>query len=364
VLALVGANAIWGASAVASKAVLVHVPPMTLACLRVAIALAVLLPLLARTGSRPTRGGPTALLGLTGVALFCLCQNVGLGYASAATTALINGGIPVLTALLAAVLFGERLGGRRLAGLLVSVGGVAAIVLLGPSATLSASAIGTLFPVASAVSFAAYAVLGRRIFDAGNALAIVAGSTRYGLLFLLPGAGLELATVGLGPLTLRDVLLLLYLGVGCSALAFVLCGYGLAHLEVGQGAVFGNLKPLVGVALAIALLGESLTAGHLGGGTLVLLGVVLASGRTGPVQSGAVPARTRYALGSGGAMRYGLLVLGLCTPLSGRQLLGRDLRAVGLWAEPAANRVGGASRNSRAGLRHRRPSMERGRYSL
>jgi drug/metabolite transporter (DMT)-like permease len=300
VLALVGANAIWGASAVASKAVLVHVPPMTLACLRVAIALAVLLPLLARTSSRPTRGGPTALLGLTGVALFCLFQNVGLGYASAATTALINGGIPVLTALLAAVLFGERLGGRRLAGLLISVGGVTAIVLLGSSATLSASAIGTLFPVASAVSFAAYAVLGRRIFDAGNALAIVAGSTRYGLLFLLPGAGLELATVGLGPLTMRDVLLLLYLGVGCSALAFVLCGYGLAHLEVGQGAVFGNLKPLVGVALAIALLGESLTIGHLGGGTLVLLGVVLASGRTGPVQAGAVPARTRYALGSGG----------------------------------------------------------------
>ena len=364
VLALVGANAIWGASAVASKAVLVHVPPMTLACLRVAIALAVLLPLLARTGSRPTRGGPTALLGLTGVALFCLFQNVGLGYTSAATTALINGGIPVLTALLAAVLFGERLGARRLAGLLVSVGGVAAIVLLGPSATLSASAIGTLFPVASAVSFAAYAVLGRRIFDAGNALAIVAGSTCYGLLFLLPGAGLELATVGLGPLTMRDVLLLLYLGVGCSALAFVLCGYGLAHLEVGQGAVFGNLKPLVGVALAIALLGESLTIGHLGGGALVLMGVVLASG--GPVRCRLAQFQPGPVMLSvvAGAMRYGLLVLGLCTPLSGRQLLGRDLRAVGLWAEPAANRVGGASRNSRAGLRHRRPSMERGRYSL
>ncbi|MDF3018374.1 MAG: hypothetical protein K0R44_3599 [Thermomicrobiales bacterium] len=37
VLALVGANIIWGASAVASKAVLIHVPPMTLACLRVAV---------------------------------------------------------------------------------------------------------------------------------------------------------------------------------------------------------------------------------------------------------------------------------------------------------------------------------------
>jgi len=279
---------------VASKAVLVHVPPLTLACLRVAIAYAVLLPLVMRNGGRPTRGGASALLGLTGVALFCLFQNVGLHYASATTTALINGGIPVLTALLATALLGERLGRRRLAGLLIAVGGVAAIILLGPGASLGASTLGNVLPVAGAVSFAAYAVLGRRTFDAGNALAVVAGSTRYGLLFLLPGAGLELATVGLGPLTRHDVLLLLYLGAGCSALAFVLCGYGLTRLDAGQGAVFGNLKPLVGVVLAVALLGESLSAGQLGGGALVLLGVLLASGRSGPVRQKTSEIRTFY----------------------------------------------------------------------
>src|ERR687898_2426514 len=81
VLALVGANVIWGASAVVSKAVLAHIPPVTLACLRIGIALAVLLPLVARAGERPTRGSAPALLGLTGVALFCLLQNVGLRYA-------------------------------------------------------------------------------------------------------------------------------------------------------------------------------------------------------------------------------------------------------------------------------------------
>jgi drug/metabolite transporter (DMT)-like permease len=294
VLALVGANVIWGASAVASKAVLAHVPPVTLACLRVTIALAVLLALVACTGERPAHGGAPALLGLTGVALFCLLQNVGLRYASAANTALINGTIPVLTALLAAALLGERLGVRRIAGLLISSSGVVAVVLFGTGATLGASALGNLLPVAGAVSFATYAVLGRRTFASGNTLAIVAGSTRYGLLFLLPGAGLELATVGIGPLTMNDVLLLLYLGVGCSALAFVLCGYGLARLDAGQGAIFGNLKPLVGVVLAVVLLGESLTPGHLGGGALVLLGVLLASGDAGPEQSGAGEAIFRW----------------------------------------------------------------------
>jgi drug/metabolite transporter (DMT)-like permease len=283
VLALVAANIIWGGSAVASKAVLVHIPPLTLASLRVAIALAVLLPLVARTGGRPARGGATALLGLTGVAGFCLFQNIGLGYASAANAALINGGIPVLSGLLAAAFLGEWLGGRRLGGLLVSGGGVAVVVLFGADAILDASALGNLLLVGGAASFAAYAVLGRRTFNAGNALAVVAGSTRYGLLFLLPGVAVEVATVGLGPLTFGDALLLLYLGAGCSALAFVLCGYGLAHLDAGHGAVFGNLKPLVGVILAVLLLGESLTSGHFAGSALVLLGVILAGGRAVPL---------------------------------------------------------------------------------
>jgi drug/metabolite transporter (DMT)-like permease len=159
---------------------------------------------------------------------------------------------------------------------LLSLAGVAVIVFRG-SGGVGVAGPDSLLPLASAVSFAAYAVVGRRTFAADNALAVVAGSTRYGFLFLLPGAGIELATMGMRPLSVSSTVLLLYLGVGCSALAFVLCGYGLAHLDAGQGAVFGNLKPIVGIVLAVILLGESLTAGQVVGGGLVLLGVVLAS---------------------------------------------------------------------------------------
>jgi drug/metabolite transporter (DMT)-like permease len=293
VAALVGANALWGGSAVATKAALAHLPPLTLACLRVAIAFAVLWPLLARTGRRPATGRTPALLGLTGVALFCGCQNLGLLYASATTAALVNGGIPVLTALLAAASLGERLGGRRLTGLLVALAGIAGVVLGDPRPDGGASVLGAALPLLSAVSFAVYAVLGRRAFGGGDALAIVAGSTRYGLLLLLPVAFVELWTGGFEPPTGGDGLLLLYLGAGCSALAFVLCGYGLAHLEAGHGAVFGNLKPLVGFALAVVVLGEPATASQVGGGALALIGAGLASVRPGPASTRTAPYRSR-----------------------------------------------------------------------
>src|SRR5262245_55122516 len=76
VLAIVGAAAFWGTSFVAARAVLQDVPPITLAFLRFAIAAAVLLPATARCGHRPDFGPGPAVLGLTGIALFFLCQNV------------------------------------------------------------------------------------------------------------------------------------------------------------------------------------------------------------------------------------------------------------------------------------------------
>ncbi len=111
ILALVGANVIWGSTFVALKPVLDRVPPLTVASLRFAIALAILLPLVFLVGDRPARGRGPLLMGLTGVFLLYLCQNVGLQYSSAANGALIHGGIPVLTALLAAAV--SRRAARR-----------------------------------------------------------------------------------------------------------------------------------------------------------------------------------------------------------------------------------------------------------
>ena len=299
VLAVVGANALWGTSFVASQLALDRVPPLTLACLRVAIALAILWPLSHRAGDRPAFGRAPALLGLTGVALFSLLGNVGLRHADATDAALLHGAVPVLTALLAVPVLGERLGARRLTGALASLGGVAVIVSLGPGPGLGAAALGNALLLGSALSVAAYLVLGRRCFASSALLPLLTGSTAFGLLVLLPAAAVELAVVGAEPPTPRDLLLLLYLGAGCSALAFVFRAHGLRHLEAGQVAAYGNLKLPVGVTLAAVLLGESLSVGQLGGGALVLAGVWLAP-TDGMSERPAAPRRSPLAIAAPG----------------------------------------------------------------
>lgn len=275
--ALTGANVIWAGSAVASKATLDTLPPLVMSSLRVAIALLVLHVILVRGGTPIATGRAPAMLGLSGVALFCACQNLGLLFTDATTTALIGAATPVLTVMIALPFLGERLSGGRLAGLTLSLTGVGIIVLMGSGHLEGTAALASLLPLASATSFAAYNVLGRHAFNGGNALSLVAGSTRYGLLYLLPLMVIEMTRTDIAQVSVGDGLLLLYLGIGCSAVAFILCGYGLSHLGAGHSAIYGNLKPLAGVILAMMLLDEPLTLQQVVGGLLVVFGVGIAS---------------------------------------------------------------------------------------
>jgi drug/metabolite transporter (DMT)-like permease len=79
----------------------------------------------------------------------------------------------------------------------------------------------------------------------------------------------------------RDgLLLLVYLGLGCSALAFALWAFGLRHLTAAQNAVFGSLELPVGLAAAALLLGEVLGPAQLAGAALLLTGALLAVDRS------------------------------------------------------------------------------------
>ncbi len=122
---------------------------------------------------------------------------------------------------------------------------------MGVGAKLGLSVAGDTLVLGSALALAAYFVLCRLAFPNGNSLDLVAGVARYGLLFLLPASIVELLVVGMARPTFGDLLGLLYLGAAASALAFVLWGYGLRHLEAAQATVFANLNPLVGLSTSV-----------------------------------------------------------------------------------------------------------------
>jgi drug/metabolite transporter (DMT)-like permease len=286
ILALLSAAVFFGASTVASKAALDRVPPVTLAFERFGIALAVLLVLCRRAGVRPRFGRLPVLLGVTGIALPYVSQNLGLQHATAVdTTLVIEGGIPIVTAILGRAVLKERLTGRRLAALLLSVAGIATVVLFGATGHGEFSRLGSLLAFGAATSFAAYTVIGRRLFGDGFSLSVLTGSIVVGVLVLAPCAAVEMALSGPGAMRASDGLLLLYLGIGGSAGTQLLWARGMADLAAAEVAVFGTLMPVVGISAAAVFLGEAITFVQIGGGLLVVAGLSLTARLARPVPS-------------------------------------------------------------------------------
>jgi drug/metabolite transporter (DMT)-like permease len=270
--AVIAANIIWGTTFVATKPLLDELPPATLATVRVMIALAVLVPILLMTGRAPALGRGPALLGVVGVACFFLLQNMGLDRTSATNGALLQSFVPVATVMLAFVALGEALSIRRMIALALSVSGALIIVGFDSGLGSSVSLMGDLLILASALVLAGYFVLGRRLFAETDVLSLVAGTSVYSLIVLLPASMVEYGQDSISRPDSPGLLRALYLGIGASAFAYYFEGRGLRHLEAGQVALLTNLGPLIGVGAAALVLGEALAVPQILGGSLVLAG--------------------------------------------------------------------------------------------
>ena len=272
-LALGLACVMWSTTYVVAKPHLDVLPPLAMALSRFLIAALILVPIgLKQPGPLPGRLTLLAL-GFFGVAGFYFCFNVGLQLTSASVAALIQGSGPAITAVVAFFLLGERLCVVGVVGLLLSAGGIALIVLSsGPEGQGSAPLLGGSLVLGSAICWACYTVLCRRLIRYPP-LRLTAAGAIAGTLLLAPLAAVEASLIGLGHPGVGTWLAVVYLAVGPSALAYLLWSYGLQVISANHAGAFLNLIPVLGLALAALVLGERPPPPALAGGALVLTGV-------------------------------------------------------------------------------------------
>ncbi|MEV4339292.1 DMT family transporter [Streptomyces sp. NPDC049590] len=221
--------------------------------------------------ARPSRRGVARVL-TTGVALavfqtgyFAAVASTGLAVATVVTL----GAGPVLIALGARLLLGERLGAGGAAAVAGALAGLAVLTLGGSAATVRPA--GVLLAVVSAAGYAAMTLLTRWWGRDGGAGTTV-GAFAVTSLCLLPFAVHE----GLLPHTAhpgRLLCLLLYIAAVPTALAYAFYFAGAAVVRSATVSVIMLLEPVTAAVLAVLLLGERLTAATVAG-TLLMLGAV------------------------------------------------------------------------------------------
>lgn len=109
-----------------------------------------------------------------------------------------------------------------------------------------------------------------------------------GILLLAPLSIIELETGGTPVVfTPASLMILLYVGLFASIVAFLSWNLGVAKAGAAKSGVFINLLPIFAAIFATLFNGESLIWYQLAGGGIVLLGVLLSSVNFRKSRSGA-----------------------------------------------------------------------------
>jgi len=273
---------LWGISFVATKAAVVEIAPATLIFCRAGLGTFLLLGLLSLRGEPvwPPRDAlaPLAVMGFVGVAFHQLLQAYALTLTSAVNTGWLIGLIPLWSALLAAVLLKERFGARKVAGLLLGFAGAVLVVTRGElrAGQLALPATrGDLLVLASTLNWALYTVLGHPTIRRLGPTRATAGAMLFGWLMLSPpflalGGWRDLSR--LSPMGWGAVL---FLGIACSGLGYLLWYGALQKVEASRVATLLYLEPLVTLGAAALMLREPVGATTVLGGLLVLGGVTV-----------------------------------------------------------------------------------------
>ena len=290
---LVLAPLFWAGNFVFGQPLSEALPPFGINLIRWCVACVVLVPLtiyLEGGITRPPRRlwAGLVLMAITGIFLFNGLVYLSLGYTTSTNAALINGATPILTIVLAAAVGFDKLTGRRVAGALVSLGGIGWVVPRGSLDALASLSFnrGDLTMLVAAVAWAVYTVLVIRVTRVLPPLAITTITALLALPLLVLAGGYELATQDVGQITPLVVAGLLYVGVVASVGAFLFWNIGVKGVGAARGSVFLNLIPVFTVVIAAPTLGERPGLAQIVGGLLVICGVTLASSKSRRAQDG------------------------------------------------------------------------------
>ncbi len=276
----------WAGNAIVGRAVVEDIPPVALAQIRWTLAFLILLPFAWRTlrfdlPELGRRFGMLLLLSFTGITVFNTGLYWSLHYTTAINATLMQSTGPLLVGLFSWLLFRDPLTRLQLAGVLVSLSGVAVIVSGGDPARLAGMSlnIGDVIVIAAMADYALYSTLLRKR-PAVAATSLVCATMGLGAAILSPFTIAEYVSgARFGALDARDFAAMGYVALFPSILSYVCFNRGVLLIGANRAGPFFHLIPLFGVVLAVLFLGERVATFHVLGAALIIGGVAVAGRR-------------------------------------------------------------------------------------
>lgn len=270
---------LWGLSFPAIAVGLEYLPPLLFAAIRYDVAAVLLLAVALAVVDDPWPTARNDALAVLGGGLFLVAGNgllfVGQQTVPSGVAAILQALVPIVTALWAIVLLGERLSGVGAVGVAVGLLGVGFVVQPDPGNLLAGDTLGRLLIVGQVVSVALGGVLVQRAGPTLDGVSLTAWSMAVGavVLHVLSLAAGELPSSGAATVTAIGAIV--YLGVFSTAIAFLIYFRILDRSGAFEAALVAYLVPVVATVVGVAVLGESISPLAIAGFGLVAVGFVL-----------------------------------------------------------------------------------------
>lgn len=284
----------WGANFVLAGYILHDIPPLWAAALRFALAAVLLIVYSWWRGEgllQPARQHAWSyfVTGAVGIAGFNLLFFIAMQTASATDASLIMATNPLLTAILAVVLLGEKPSWIWLMSIPLTLAGVSVVISAGHFQRLAHLQInsGLLLMLGANIAWAAYNILSRKLMPkniptlVNTTLVVSVGAILLLVTALFSGQSMH-AMGG------HAVVALILMTVVGTALAYLLWNAGIAKMGASRTALFMNLVPVFAMLTATAL-GQIPNSVQWFGGALVIFGVALSMWKPRSLKSGFIP---------------------------------------------------------------------------
>ncbi len=268
---------LWSSAFAAAKVALIDCPPLLLVTARCLLAGGLTLAIAAaRPGAwRVSRRdfGVLILLGLANNALYLGLNHLAMRSVAAGVTALIASANPVLTAVLASAVLGERMTWRKAIGLGLGVLGVAVIVQH-RIAIGADPPVGIAFAVAALVALVIGAILFKRLKPSGG---LWIGNGIQNLVAGVAVAPFAFAFESVSDVepTWRLLWAVAYSVVFVSILAYVIWFHLITVIGPSAASAYHFLMPPLGVFFGWALLAEHVELSDLIGIIPIIIGIYL-----------------------------------------------------------------------------------------
>jgi len=238
-------------------------------------------------------------------------------------TLIVLGSAPIACGLLAHWCSAEALPGGWTAATACAIAGCALLVL--PNAHDAIRPIGVMLAAVAGACYGVYTVSAKRLLSSGHdPLAVLATSLAIGAVLLAPVLIGDFRPI----LDLRGAVLVVWLGIPATALAYTLFARGLGHAPAATAGTLSLAEPLTAASLGVIALGERPGPIACVGAALLLTGLVVAAltaraTATAPMRTAVhqdVPDQGSVVLGIAGEEELGIRGLGyLLTHQAGQE---------------------------------------------